>query len=72
MIRRASLVLLATLAGTAACDSRDPCRRLADRDCALHGRNSQLCRDALRRADDADPFLVEVCRAELESGNKKP
>ena len=72
MLHRLALVLFAAVAVAAACESRDPCRKLADRDCALHGRNSQLCRDALRRADDADPFLVEVCRAELESGKKKP
>lgn len=60
----AFLALLAALA--AGCSEREPCRRLAERDCARHGENSPLCRDARRLADSADPYLVEVCRKELE------
>jgi hypothetical protein len=59
-------VALAALAA-AGCGTRDPCRKLADRDCARHGTDSAICRDAQRRAAYADPYLVEVCRAELQS-----
>ena len=71
MVRGISL-LFALLLTFAACDSRDPCRRLADRDCARHGWSSRICRDALQRAEDADPFLIEVCRTELAGKTAKP
>ncbi|NMC71148.1 MAG: hypothetical protein GYA57_13920 [Myxococcales bacterium] len=61
----AFLALLALLLGAAACGTRDPCRRLAERDCARHGENSPICRDARQLAASADPYLVEICRKEL-------
>jgi hypothetical protein len=61
------LALVALLGGTATgCGEREPCRRLAERDCERHGASSPICRDAPRLADSADPYLVEVCRKELE------
>jgi hypothetical protein len=66
---RASIgLLLGALLGLAgsACDVRDPCRRLADRDCAKHGESSLICKDSRQRAASADPFLTEVCRRELD------
>lgn len=63
---RATLALLALLAAApAGCGEREPCRRLAERDCARHGEDSPICRDARRLAATADPYLVEVCRKEL-------
>jgi len=59
-------LLLALLVGAAACSPRDPCRRLAERDCARHGQNSPICRDARQLAASADPYLVEICRKELD------
>lgn len=62
----ALFALLAFLGPLAAgCDPRDPCRRLAERDCARHGENSPICRDARQLAASADPYLVEICRKEL-------
>jgi hypothetical protein len=54
--------------GGAACEIRDPCGKLAERDCAEHGESSLICKDARQRAASADPFLTEVCRRELEGG----
>jgi hypothetical protein len=61
-------VLFGALLGLAgsACDVRDPCRKLADRDCAKHGERSLICKDSRQRAASADPFLTEVCRRELD------
>ncbi|MBI5500186.1 MAG: hypothetical protein HY907_08075 [Deltaproteobacteria bacterium] len=67
-LRTFAVLLAAALAAAAGCESRDPCRKLAERDCARNGWDSAICRDARRRAADADPFLIEVCRAELASG----
>ncbi|MBI5486126.1 MAG: hypothetical protein HY905_02205 [Deltaproteobacteria bacterium] len=69
--RTVAVLLLAVLAAGTGCESRDPCRKLAERDCALNGWDSAICRDARRRAAEADPFLIEVCRAQLESGSRK-
>ncbi|MBN1774117.1 MAG: hypothetical protein JXB32_22855 [Deltaproteobacteria bacterium] len=64
----ASLAALTLLAAAPGCGEREPCRRLAERDCARHGENSTICRDARHLADTADPYLIEVCRKELEQG----
>ena len=63
----ATLAVLALLgtAATTGCGEREPCRKLAERDCARHGEDSPICRDARRLAATADPYLVEVCRKEL-------
>lgn len=58
-------LLLLLLLGTVACDPRKPCRRLAERDCARHGEDSPICRDARQLAASADPYLIEICRKEL-------
>jgi hypothetical protein len=64
---RPAFALLALLGTSVAagCGERDPCRRLAERDCERHGEDSPICRDARRLAAAADPYLVEVCRKEL-------
>ena len=70
---RGLTVLLASaflLAAGSGCRDREPCRTLAERDCARHGLDSLICRDARRLAAAADPYLVEVCRHVLETGSR--
>jgi hypothetical protein len=69
-VRRSFRISVACLAllGASACRSRNPCRELADRDCARYGAASVQCREARDRAATEDEFLTEVCRRVLAGG----
>jgi hypothetical protein len=65
---RLAAALAVLLLGSFACDTRNPCEKLADRDCDRWGPSSDACRESRERAARADPFLIEVCRREMEKG----